>query len=167
MYISLTRRRGHARVYIVSTWKKAGTSAARAPGAGVGGPCGRDTRKPPEWRAPRQQFCFKNCTWTRLFVKLFMGPRPLSLLPIPKAVVFSPPHGGGGFSLNLLTAERVCASFRGAAGGVPSSGHRPLARTPGQSSPSHPEVASGVRASGEDRASPGLSQGIRLSRTFL
>lgn len=34
-------------------------------------------------------------------------------------------------------------------GGEPSAGHPP-ARTPGWSSPSHPEVANGGRASGED-----------------
>lgn len=76
-----------------------------------------ETPKTARVEAPRQQFCFKNCTWTRVFVKLFMGPRPLP---------FSPPHGGGGFSLNLLTAERVCASFRGAAGrGYPALGTPP------------------------------------------
>lgn len=123
----------------------AGTWAARSPGAGVGGPCGRDTENRPSGGS-RQQFCFKNCTWTRVFVKLFMGPRPVPS-PHPQSCSV-PPAPRRGFSLNLLTAEGLCASCRGAAGrGYPALGTRP-ACTPGWSSPSLPEVARGVRASG-------------------
>lgn len=59
---------------------------------------------------PAPQFCFKNCTRTCIFVKLFMDPQTLSAPP--KAVVVSLLYGSD-LNLNLLTAEKVCASFKG------------------------------------------------------
>lgn len=85
---------------------------------------------------PAPQFCFKNCTRTCIFVKLFMDPQTLSAPP--RAVVVSLLHGSD-LSLNLLTAEKVCASFKGFPEGVhPISGLTQLAPQ-GLSSPLIPK----------------------------
>ena len=85
--------------------------------------------------SPAPQFCFKNCTRTCVCAKLFTGPRAPG--PSPQAVVFSLPHSCG-LRLNLLTAEKVSASFRGPLRECPALGTPACLQPPGRSGPSLP-----------------------------